>query len=206
VIRLLAGSMALVASSAWLLISRWERPGTRAEHRVRLRAPPLIKHGFDVALFAQLVYPILVLIAPDWTYEGPANWSWSIDVPAQTAGLILWMLGMTVLLWASRVMRRYLAIDGLATGHELVTHGPYRYVRHPVYGSFMAIALGTGLVFRSYLLLGLSVVLILTGLWWARAEERLLASTEGFGDAYRAYAARTGRFLPSLRRARADSI
>lgn len=171
-----------------------------------MRAPRLIRHGFDVALLAQLVYPILVVIAPDWAYEGPANWSSSIDASAQTAGLILWMLGMTVLLWSSRVMGRYLAIDGLAIGHELVTHGPYRYVRHPVYGSFMAIALGAALAFRSYLLLGLSVVMILTGLWWASAEEKLLASIDGFGDAYRAYAARTGRFLPRLRRARAESV
>jgi protein-S-isoprenylcysteine O-methyltransferase Ste14 len=49
-------------------------------------------------------------------------------------------------------------------------------------------------------LLGLSVMLMVTGRWWANAEERLLASAEGFGDVYRTYAARTGRFFPRLRR------
>ena len=112
----------------------------------------------------------------------------------------MWLLGIAVLLWASRVMGGYLAIEGLTPAHELVTRGPYRYVRHPVYASFMAIGAGTALVFRSYLLLGPFVLLVTTGLWWVRAEERLLASHDGFGDAYRAYAARTGRLLPRLRR------
>jgi protein-S-isoprenylcysteine O-methyltransferase Ste14 len=103
---------------------------------------------------------------------------------------------MAVLLWSSRVMGRHLAIEGLAEDHELVTHGPYRYVRHPVYASFAAIAIGTALVFRSFVLLGLSVMLAVTEQWWANTEERLLGSSEGFGEVYSTYAARTGRFLP----------
>jgi protein-S-isoprenylcysteine O-methyltransferase Ste14 len=201
-IRLLAASMGVVVASAWLLASRWERPGRGAEHRVTLRVPRPIGLGFDGSLFAHLLYPLLVAIAPGWTYEGWANWSSSVDVPLQTAGLVVWMLGVTVLLWASRVMGGYLAIEGLVPEHELVTRGPYRYVRHPVYSSFMAIAAGTALVFRSYLLVGLFLMLVATGLWWANAEEELLGSHDGFGDAYRAYAAGTGRLLPRLKRGR----
>jgi protein-S-isoprenylcysteine O-methyltransferase Ste14 len=108
-------------------------------------------------------------------------------------------MGVAVLLWASRVMGRHLAIDGLAEDHELVTRGPYHYVRHPVYAAFAAIAIGTALAFRSYLVLGLSAMVVIAGRWWASAEEGLLASSEGFGDAYSTYAARTGRFVPRLR-------
>ena len=199
-VRLLAAGMAAVNASAWVLVSRWERAGKGARHRVKLRAPRLIRLGFDASLYTSLVYPVLVVIAPRWTYEGWGNWSSSIDPALQAGGLVFWMLGMAGLLWASRVMGRHLAIDGMAEDHELVTYGPYRYLRHPVYASFAAIAIGTALVFRSYVLLGLSVTLMVTGRWWANAEERLLASTEGFGDVYRTYAARTGRFLPRLRR------
>jgi protein-S-isoprenylcysteine O-methyltransferase Ste14 len=201
-IRFLAASMAVVAASTWLLTSRWERPGRKAEHRVRLRPPRLVFVGFNASLFAQLLYPLLVVIAPGWTYEGWTNWSTGVDAPLQTAGLVAWIVGITVYLWASRVMGGYLAIEGLASGHELVTRGPYRYVRHPVYASFMTIAAGTTLVFRSYLLLGLFLTLVATGLWWANAEERLLSSNDGLGDAYRAYAAGTGPLLPKLKRGR----
>jgi protein-S-isoprenylcysteine O-methyltransferase Ste14 len=192
--------MAAANASAWVVVSRWESPGKGAQHRVTLRAPRLIGLGFDVPLYTSLVYPVLVVVAPRWAFEGWGNWSSRRDAALQTSGLVLWTLGMTVLLWASRVMGRHLAIDGLAEDHELVTDGPYRYLRHPVYASCAAIASGTALVFRSYVLLGLSVMLVVSGRWWANAEERLLASTEGFGDSYRTYAARTGRFLPRLRR------
>jgi len=196
VVRVLAALMAAASASVWVVVSHWERPGQGAKHRVKLRAPLIVRLGFDVGLYTSLVYPVLVAVEPGWTYEGWANWSSSEDRPVQAMGLVVWMVGIAVLLWASRVMGRHLAIDGLGEDHELVTDGPYRYVRHPVYASFVAIAVGTALVFRSYAVLGMSVLLLVTGRWWANAEERLLGSTEGFGDAYWTYAARTGRFVP----------
>jgi protein-S-isoprenylcysteine O-methyltransferase Ste14 len=57
-------------------------------------------------------------------------------------------------------------------------------------------------VFRSYLLVGVAVVWVAVTKWWAAAEEELLASPQGFGDGYLAYAGRTGRFLPKLRQPR----
>jgi protein-S-isoprenylcysteine O-methyltransferase Ste14 len=106
---------------------------------------------------------------------------------------------MIVLVWAARVLGRYLSVDGVTEDHELVASGPYRYVRHPVYGSFTAIAAGLGFVFRSYLLVGVAVVWLAAALWWVRAEEVLLSFPEGLGDAYHTYRERTGRFLPRLR-------
>jgi protein-S-isoprenylcysteine O-methyltransferase Ste14 len=106
------------------------------------------------------------------------------------------------LVGAARVVGRYLSVDGVTEGHELVTTGPYRYVRHPVYGAFTAVVAGLGLVFRSYLLAGVAAVWLVTALWWARAEEALLSSPEGLGDAYRIYSERTGRFLPRPRKVR----
>jgi protein-S-isoprenylcysteine O-methyltransferase Ste14 len=130
------------------------------------------------------------------------NWSFGIDLALQCIGLVLWAVGVTVVVWAGSVLGRYMSVDGLTVGHELVTSGPYRYVRHPVYTCFTAIAVGTGLVFRSYLLMGLAVVWVAATRWWAAAEEELLASPDGFGDGYLAYTERTGWFLPKLRQFR----
>jgi len=81
-------------------------------------------------------------------------------------------------------------------GHQLVIHGPYRYIRHPLYT--------TGL-------LGYVALTLLTAMWWipialapglifillrTPSEEARLIET--FGDEYRAYARRTGRFVPKL--------
>jgi len=128
------------------------------------------------------------------------NWSTGIDLVLQAAGLALWAAGIAVGLWAAQAIGGYGAFSGVTVEHQLVSDGPYRYVRHPIYTALIAIAVGTMLVFRSYLLLGVAALSIVTHLWWAAAEEKLLSSPEGLGDVYRAYASRTGRFLPRVRR------
>lgn len=151
---------------------------------------------------APLLYPLLVVFVPGWAYQGWLNWSSGIDVALQMVGFGVWALGIVVALWAARAIGRYMAVSGVTTDHRLVTDGPYRYVRHPVYTSMVAIAVGTALAFRSYLLLGVAVASAAGGLWWAAAEERVLGSPRGLGDTYRAYASRTGRFFPRVRRTR----
>lgn len=200
--QLLAALMTAAHAVMWTLGSRWERPGRDARLRAKLYPPPFIGRGGDLAQVAPLLYPILVVIAPGWAYDGWLNWSSGIDPLLQGIGLGLWAVGMAVVVWAARVLGRYLSVDGVTVDHELVTSGPYRYVRHPVYGSFTAIAAGVSLVFRSYLLAAVAVLWVVATAWWAAAEEGLLASPEGLGDAYPRYAERTGRFLPRLRQSR----
>lgn len=200
--QLLAVLMAVANGALWVLVSRWERPGRKARLRAELRPPALIGWGGNLAQVLPLLYPVLVVVAPGWGYDGWLNWSSGIDSLLQGIGLGLWAAGVIVVVWAARVLGRYMSVDGLTVDHELVTSGPYRYVRHPVYACFTAIAVGTAVVFRSYLLVGFAVVWMVATTWWVAAEEKLLASPQGFGDGYRAYAKRTGRFLPRLGRAR----
>jgi protein-S-isoprenylcysteine O-methyltransferase Ste14 len=201
-VRLLAALMAALHGVMWVLVSRWERPGRSAQLRVRISPPPLLGWGGDWAQITPLVYPVLVVVAPGWSYAGWLNWSSGVDLSLQAVGLVIWAVGASVVVWAAWTLGRHLAVDGLTVDHELIVHGPYRYVRHPVYGSFTAIAVGTALCFRSYLLVAVAVTWVTATHWWAAAEEGLLTSPEGFGDAYRRYADRTGRFLPRLGRIR----
>jgi protein-S-isoprenylcysteine O-methyltransferase Ste14 len=202
VVQSLAALMAAVNAAAWILASRWERSGRDAELRIPLRPPPLIRRGSDPMQVAPLIYPLFVVFAPGWAYQGWLNWSSGFDATLQVVGLGVWALGIAVVMWAARAIGRYMAVSGVTADHHLVTDGPYRYVRHPVYASIVAITVGSALVFRSYLLVGMAAANVAAGLWWAAAEERLLASPQGLGDAYRTYASRTGRFLPRLRRTR----
>lgn len=200
--QLLAVLMTVAHGAIWLLVWRWERPGRNARLRAELRPPPLIGWGGDLAQVVPLLYPVVVVVAPGWGYDGWLNWSSGVDLLLLGIGLGLWAIGVAVLVWAAQVLGRYMSVEGLTVDHELVTSGPYRFVRHPVYSAFTAIAVGTGLVFRSYLLLGFAVMWVAATTWWVAAEEELLASPQGFGDGYRAYTSRTGRFLPRLRQAR----
>ena len=195
--------MAATNAVAWVLGSRWERSGQGLELRARVRPVPLIGGaGSDLVQVLPFAYPVLVVVAPGWAYEGWLNWSSEIDLFLQTVGLVLWALGIAVGVWAARAIGGYGGVSGVTEDHQLVSSGPYRYVRHPVYTAIIANALGTALVFRSYLLLAVAALSIVIHLWWAAAEEKLLSSPEGLGDAYRSYASQTGRFLPRVRRAR----
>ncbi len=84
--------------------------------------------------------------------------------------------------------------------HTLVTSGPYRWVRHPIFTSYFALALSLFLLttnwFVGLALLALSILLASR----VEGEEALLLGR--FGDEYRTYMRRTGRFLPRLLRDR----
>lgn len=76
----------------------------------------------------------------------------------------------------------------------LVTSGPYRWVRHPLYSSGLLTFPGFALVTASGLVAAGGALALLTLAVRTRREERLLE--ERFGEAWRCYAARTGRYLP----------
>jgi protein-S-isoprenylcysteine O-methyltransferase Ste14 len=82
-------------------------------------------------------------------------------------------------------------------GTGLVTSGPYRLVRHPIYLGFVLLALGQALAFSSWLAcLILLVGIVPTFAWRARAEETLLSRT--FGERYALYQRQTKMIIPHL--------
>jgi protein-S-isoprenylcysteine O-methyltransferase Ste14 len=63
------------------------------------------------------------------------------------AGLIVCMAGFALAVWARRHLGRNWGMPmSLKEGHELVTTGPYRYVRHPIYTGMLLAILGSALV------------------------------------------------------------
>ena len=82
--------------------------------------------------------------------------------------------------------------------HELVTDGPFRWIRNPLYTAGALLFTGLGLISASgFLLVGAPVALVLVTIRLPSEEAEL---EKRFGDAYRDYVRRTGRFLPRLRR------
>ena len=76
---------------------------------------------------------------------------------------------------------------------ELVTSGPYRFVRHPIYSGLLLALLGTALATNLYWL----VVMVLLGAYFvysATVEERLMTST--FPAEYASYKAHTKMLIP----------
>ena len=115
--------------------------------------------------------------------------------PVRWAGVAIVALGLTIRILAmSQLGSRFSPLLAVQREHVLETTGLYRRIRHPGYlGSFLA-ALGAVMAFGSGLgLLPLALFAALMVLRIGR-EEALLAAR--FGDAWVAYRARSGAFLP----------
>ena len=135
----------------------------------------------------------------------PARMAWS-SMPLPAWVRWIWVgadaLAAALLIWTMRRLGKNLT-DTVVTRreHTLVTTGPYHWVRHPFYDALALFVVGNALITANGFILaagGLLLVLIVART--RREEEHLVAR---FGDAYREYMQRTGRFLPGIRAHRA---
>jgi protein-S-isoprenylcysteine O-methyltransferase Ste14 len=117
---------------------------------------------------------------------------------AQYAGLIIMVAGFLLRDWALwRLGRFFSRVVQIENGHQLITNGPYRYLRHPAYTGMLMIFFGFLLGIGTWL--GALLGLILIGasvLYRINIEEKVLA--ENFGNEYRAYIKRTWRIFPGF--------
>jgi protein-S-isoprenylcysteine O-methyltransferase Ste14 len=118
------------------------------------------------------------------------------NVVLEVIGTLLFACGIALAVWARLHLGRNW---GMPTSQrvepELVTSGPYRFVRHPIYSGLLIAVLGTALVDN---LLGLIVVAVLIAYFYycGIVEERNLAAT--FPQAYPEYKSRTKMLIPFL--------
>jgi protein-S-isoprenylcysteine O-methyltransferase Ste14 len=114
------------------------------------------------------------------------------------AGLVVEILFLALFYASHRWLGRNWSVTlEIRDGHRLVTDGPYRYVRHPMYSSFWLWAIAQALLLPNWVA-GLSGLVGVGLLYFGRvgAEEALMQKS--FGEEYRAYAARTGRIIPRI--------
>ena len=137
--------------------------------------------------------PFVYLINPAWM-------AWSkIGLPewARWVGVVVGILCDLGIYWLfSSIGSGITPTSATRTEHKLVTSGPYRWVRHPLYtvGSSMFVAFGLMAANWFIALLGV-LAFIGMAIRTPREEANLI---EKFGDEYREYMKRTGRFLPRL--------
>lgn len=117
-----------------------------------------------------------------------------VGVAGQWAGVGLCLVGFAFAVWARIYLGRNWGMPmSLRQGHELVTSGPYAYVRHPIYAGIMLAMVGSALTES---LLWMLVFGLYFGyfLFSARSEEKTMQAQ--FPDAYPAYRRRTKMLIP----------
>jgi protein-S-isoprenylcysteine O-methyltransferase Ste14 len=113
-----------------------------------------------------------------------------------TIGAVLFACGIALAVWARLHLGRNWGMPMTQRAEpELVTSGPYRFVRHPIYSGLLIAMLGTALVNN---LLGLIVVVVLIAYFYysGTVEERNLIAA--FSEAYPEYRSRTKMLIPFL--------
>ncbi len=144
--------------------------------------------SFWVAFIAYLVNPGSMA----WSALPVADWlRWGgVGLGLLECGFLYWTLHHLGSNFTDTVVTRAEA--------TLVTSGPYGWVRHPLYVTILLLLLSASLITANWFIGLLGVFFFAFFALRAPLEEQKLL--ERFGDEYRAYVERTGKFLP--RRAR----
>jgi len=119
--------------------------------------------------------------------------------PLRWAGALLMALGVWFFARTHAALaQNWAPLLEVREGNALVTTGPYRLIRHPMYSAALLIAIGTCVLSANWLVAAgtlLGPLVVLAGR--LRDEEQMMV--DAFGDEYREYMQRTGRLLPRLR-------
>jgi protein-S-isoprenylcysteine O-methyltransferase Ste14 len=112
----------------------------------------------------------------------------------QATGIMLCICGIAFAVWARRHLgRNWGQPMSLKEGHELVTGGPYGYVRHPIYTGILLAMLGTWAVIGSLWLMVFGVIAVYF-VFSARTEEKIMARQ--FPEQYPEYQKKTKALIP----------
>lgn len=171
-------------------------------HRLKARTGEKLdrrQEGFFILVTLRLAGITGMLGVPAYLIN-PAWLAWAaMPLPnwLRWMGAGIGVIGELMFIWTLRNLGRNLT-DTVVTRqhHTLVTTGPYRWIRHPFYTSAALLIPASFLVAANwfFLAIGLAVFLLLA-IRTRKEEENLIAR---FGDSYRNYMQRTGRFVPRL--------
>ncbi len=140
-----------------------------------------------MSLLLYIVYPEVIAWAQ---FESPLGLRW--------AAVVSGLLTIPFMLSVFRAIGRNISETVLTKeDHVLVTSGPYRWMRHPLYAGSLWMLFSLGLIASNWFLLLYAVIGSIAFRWIViPAEEKQLVQT--FADEYAAYQERTGALLPKL--------
>ena len=153
-----------------------------------------------LGIFLQMCAYFLVWFQPPWKPFLPsvAVLSGSVGIAFSAFTLALAVGSVCLTAFAVRTLGRQWAVAArLIEGHKLVTAGPYRFVRNPIYTGMLGMLVATGLAMEHWTALLVALVLFAVGLVIrVRSEENLLRAA--FGKEFEDYAKRVPAVLPGI--------
>lgn len=187
----------LIAFTAAILMVRvyyYHKAGARREIRTRTqeqRMLGLLRMITGLPGCAALAF---------WMVQ-PADNTWAVlDLPewVRWSGAALAPLALALLVWVHRTLdTNFSPTLRLKVSHRLVMHGPYRWVRHPMYTALMLVGLAIVLISANWpvafiTIPGMTLAVVL------RIPHEETMMVERFGDQYLNYMHQTGLVFPRL--------
>jgi len=179
-------AVSLLAFAGMLLVIKARRGEPKTPARQEGGRAPVVAN----LLACGLLFASLLL------FSGSAEAS--VALPLALSGCLLALAGAALVLRCrAELGAAWSFVPKADQGTGLVTTGPYRLVRHPIYLGLALLAMGQALAFGSWP----AVMIVLLGTvptfaWRARVEEKLLGRT--FGERYAVYRRRTKMIIPHL--------
>lgn len=158
-------------------------------------------HRRPVRLLIRLLMPaiaVLVLLQLAGLVQTSAHLPSGLNNTFFTFGHVAFWSGVILAIWARETLGKnwaHAANYQIIPHQSLIVHGPYRYIRHPIYAGMLAMFVGVELALSSWLIV-LAIPFGWFARWQAMKEEQILLAT--FGQSYQNYQRRTGMFLPRL--------
>jgi protein-S-isoprenylcysteine O-methyltransferase Ste14 len=143
---------------------------------------------------AFIVWIFLLLITSFWNIQAPL---YSLKSPMNVVGALIFIIGLIITVNAQMTLKlNYSSTLRIREGHQLITHGIYKHVRHPVYSGVILRAFAIPIYATS--LLGFLFALTAIPLFNYRigVEEKMLI--EEFGDEYLEYTKATWKLFPYI--------
>jgi protein-S-isoprenylcysteine O-methyltransferase Ste14 len=161
----------------------------------RVPAPAKTTPSLMVRLVKAVKIAILLGLAAQILIPGTILPLSSDPGPIRVAGLSLFTAGLAVALFGRAQLGESwsdIEVPGQVAKAALVSHGLYRYVRHPIYSGDILLLLGLELSLNSQLLFAIAFMVPAILLQAVREERLLVRNLPG----YAAYCRRTKRFVP----------
>lgn len=173
-----------------------------AYHRIRAASGESISHKEEgyVFTFVLRLAGVCLWISTFAYLISPASVQWAaMPLPdwVRWVGVFIGALCSILMYWTLSSLGKNLT-DTVVTREQayLVTHGPYRWMRHPFYVTAALLMASATLVSANWLI-GMSslIVLALLAIRTPKEEQMLI---KRFGQRYRDYMEKTGRYIPRI--------
>ena len=146
-----------------------------------------------------LALPLLLSLILYIVYPQALDWAkMSLPLWLRALAAVTAILCVPLIYWVFRTIGDNISETVLTkSDHQLVTEGPYRWVRHPLYGTALLLLLSLSLMASNWFLFGYAVLaLIVFRMVVIPAEEEQLL--EAFGEAYQQYQQHTSALVPKI--------